>query len=154
MTPLQCAALGGHSETVKLLLERGASPSLKDKDGLMPIHLAAQNGHVEVIQLLLEDQASIRAFANDTCPHTSQKEQEVVANALDASFRTPLHHSVLHEQAGCVKILLEYGAKLMGDINNMTPLHYTVSRTSEAMALCFVAAGVLIDIRVKRRTWQ
>jgi ankyrin repeat protein len=39
---------------VKLLLEKGAEPDPKDKDGWTPLHDASRKGHEAVVNLLLE----------------------------------------------------------------------------------------------------
>jgi len=55
--PLKNAAARGHIEIVKLLLERGADPNLRE-EGLAPhgqaLYAAVANGHYEIAKLLLE----------------------------------------------------------------------------------------------------
>jgi ankyrin repeat protein len=55
--PLKNAAIGGHLEIVKLLLERGADPN-QPEEGIAPhghaLYSAAYHGHYEIAQLLLE----------------------------------------------------------------------------------------------------
>ncbi len=53
-TPLMHAAAEGQLEVVKLLLENGANPALKDIDGDDAQTFARQNGHIEVAELLSE----------------------------------------------------------------------------------------------------
>lgn len=55
--PLKNAAARGHIEIVKLLLERGANPNLRE-EGIAPhghaLYSAVYNGHYEIAKLLLE----------------------------------------------------------------------------------------------------
>ncbi len=58
-TPLMKAALNGHPEAVRKLLEKGAAVELVDKGGYSAMMLAASNGHAEVVRLLLDHGADI-----------------------------------------------------------------------------------------------
>ncbi|PQK16861.1 hypothetical protein BB8028_0007g00620 [Beauveria bassiana] len=39
-------------------------------------------------------------------------------------------------------------------MDNMTPMHYAVSRSSKDLAQCLLDAEVYVDVSVKRRAWQ
>ena len=52
-TSLHWAALGGHLDVVKLLLEHGASPALANERNYVPLDLANFNNHTEVAQYFL-----------------------------------------------------------------------------------------------------
>jgi ankyrin repeat protein len=52
-TGLHWAALGGHMETVQLLLEQDASPALANERNYVPLDLAMFNDHKEVAQYFL-----------------------------------------------------------------------------------------------------
>lgn len=52
-TGLHWAALGGHLDTVKLLLEHGASPALANERNYVPLDLANFNDKTEVAQYFL-----------------------------------------------------------------------------------------------------
>lgn len=86
-SPLMLAALGGHLETVKMLIARGADVN---KPGWAPLHYAATRGHLDVLRVLLEHNAYIDAASpNGTTPLM-----------MAAFYGTPL----------AVKLLLEAGA--------------------------------------------
>jgi ankyrin repeat protein len=51
--PLHSAAAGMYSKIVKMLLDMGADPNLREQGGFTPLHVAAQNDDVETIRLLL-----------------------------------------------------------------------------------------------------
>lgn len=58
-TALIWAAARGHQETVRLLLEAGASVNLQTVDGQTALMRASDNGHLEAIQLLLDADADV-----------------------------------------------------------------------------------------------
>ncbi|KAI9149478.1 ankyrin repeat-containing yar1 [Paramyrothecium foliicola] len=58
-TGLHWAALGGHLDTVKLLLEHGASPVLTNERNYVPLDLAYFNDHTEVAQYFLSSSGKL-----------------------------------------------------------------------------------------------
>ena len=86
-SPLMLAALRGHLELVKKLIDRGADVN---KTGWTPLHYAATNGHLEIINLLLEKHAYI--------------------DAESPNGTTPLMMAAHYGSAAGVKLLLEAGA--------------------------------------------
>ncbi|KAK4935086.1 hypothetical protein LTR10_023786 [Elasticomyces elasticus] len=59
-TPLQIAALEGHTEIVQFLLEKGCEVDTLNIDKETPLIDSVENGHLEVIRLLLEHGANPR----------------------------------------------------------------------------------------------
>ncbi len=53
VTPLQSAAAGKHHRIVKMLLDHGADPNVREANGFTPLHAAAQNDDIETIRMLL-----------------------------------------------------------------------------------------------------
>ena len=51
--PLQSAAAGGHRKIVKMLLDHGADPNIREQWGHTALHAAAENGDEEMIRVLL-----------------------------------------------------------------------------------------------------
>jgi ankyrin repeat protein len=50
---LHSAAAGGHQKLVRMLLDHGADPNVREASGFTPLHAAAQNDDVEMIRALL-----------------------------------------------------------------------------------------------------
>jgi len=90
--PLGLAALFGHVEVVRFLLESGAEVNTPSQNGLKvtPLHSTAAGRHYEITMLLLERGAN---------PNLRQEGDFV-----------PLHSAAQNGQIEMVKILLQYGA--------------------------------------------
>ena len=54
MTPLHIAAELNNELSLMTLLEFGADPELKNKEGLSPLHITAIFGNIISLELLLE----------------------------------------------------------------------------------------------------
>ena len=58
-TPLMIAARAGKVDAVKMLLEKGAYPSIRRADGGCALHAAARGWHFTIVELLLEAGADV-----------------------------------------------------------------------------------------------
>ena len=93
-TPLHTAAMLGHTEYAKILIEKGASVDMKDAIlGQTPLHRACLYGHSNMAALLLDNNADI--------------------NATDDVYGdTPLHKAALKGYGDIVELLVSRGANI------------------------------------------
>src|SRR5437868_5901503 len=89
---LPCIALPreGRVEVAKLLLEKGADITARDRRGGSPLHDAAEMGHLGAAELLVANRASI--------------------NATDDLLVTPLHLAAEHGRTAMIELLLKANA--------------------------------------------
>uniref|UniRef100_A0A8C6XJ28 Ankyrin repeat domain-containing protein 16 n=1 Tax=Naja naja TaxID=35670 RepID=A0A8C6XJ28_NAJNA len=87
-TPLMMACTRRNVEIIQDLIQHGANPRLKNKDGWNCFHIASREGDPRVVQYLL-----------DASPDIWETESRI--------GRTPLHTAAMHGCLEVVKILLE-----------------------------------------------
>jgi hypothetical protein len=116
--PLAAAALAGHLEMMRFLLDRGADPNLADCPALV---FAASGGNLEAIQLLADFGADVnRADPNGATPLAAGIRRVDVVHALlklgadpnrfSGEGYAPLHVAAAAGNLPIVKLLLEHGA--------------------------------------------
>ena len=63
--PIQSATAAGHAKIVRMLLENGANPNVREQGGYTPLHAAAQNGDEEMIRALIFGGADLNIKSDD-----------------------------------------------------------------------------------------
>ncbi|KAI4092894.1 MAG: hypothetical protein L6R37_007496 [Teloschistes peruensis] len=123
-TPIHLASRKGHLEAVRLFLDHGVPPDIRDKAGHTPLQYATFRGSLETVELLLERGANIMAqnHAGETALHTCIRyspDKDVVSLLLRRGFKidvsnargqTPLHTAARRGHGSIVKLLIDYGA--------------------------------------------
>ncbi|XP_047596930.1 ankyrin repeat domain-containing protein 16 isoform X2 [Lutra lutra] len=89
-TPLMMACTRKNLEVIQDLVEHGANPLLKNKDGWNSLHIASREGDPLILQYLLS-----------VCPTAWETESKI--------GRTPLHTAAMHGCLDAVKVLLQRG---------------------------------------------
>jgi ankyrin repeat protein len=131
-TALHIAA-NNEGGAVRLLLEAGADPQVKDYAGFTPLHNAAEQGLADNVRMLLEKDASLIEVPNDmgetplmsvgfkgdvkTASLLIEKGANVNAS-VKASSRTPLMGAAFRGRAELVETLINAGA----DVNATSDL--------------------------------
>jgi ankyrin repeat protein len=157
-TQLCWAAQNGHSETIKLLIDKGAEINAVNKNNETPLHLAAQNGHSETVKLLIDKGAEINAINknNETPLHLAAQrghsetvklliDKGAEINAINKNNETPLHPAAQKGHSETVKLLTDQGAEINAiNKNNETPLHLiTVNYLNPEVKILVV--NILLD---------
>jgi ankyrin repeat protein len=75
-TPLNEAALHGHTETARLLIDNGADVMAKDNLGLTTLHHSACWDHTETAKLLIDNGADVKAKDNDGITPLNRAEEK------------------------------------------------------------------------------
>uniref|UniRef100_UPI00398F4B06 ankyrin repeat domain-containing protein 55 n=1 Tax=Pristiophorus japonicus TaxID=55135 RepID=UPI00398F4B06 len=144
MTPLHWAAFHNRPQHVQALLQKGADPTLVDKDFKTALHWAVQSGNRVMTSIILDHHLSPSIINYDdengkTSVHIAAaagysdiiyelaRIPECNLQPLDVDDRTPLHWAAAAGKADCVQSLMQLGVDSSPrDINENTPLTYAM----------------------------
>ncbi len=123
-TALHTAVLGSATDMIPFLLERKASPNLKNRSGMTPFHLAVYTGNYRAVSLLfdtdpgpsVEDRrwdhllavAVEKGLPLEVIGRLLEKGYDI--NRGDGAGMTPLHFAARWKGVEMTKFLLEHGA--------------------------------------------
>eukprot|EP00300_Choanocystis_sp_HF-7_P007351 c15251_g1_i1.p1 GENE.c15251_g1_i1~~c15251_g1_i1.p1 ORF type:complete len:283 (-),score=72.98 c15251_g1_i1:78-926(-) len=121
--PLHVAALHGHIETARLLIQHGADPNAQDDSQRSPVYMAAIHGFVQLVHLLAHSGAGLNTFdvnhhtplhAASECGHTDVVrlliENGAQVNTKDWLGRTPVYDASCAGYSEIVRLLVSKGA--------------------------------------------
>ncbi|EPS37558.1 hypothetical protein H072_8730 [Dactylellina haptotyla CBS 200.50] len=160
-TALHAACENGHEDVVRILLQRGASATVTDKDGRTPLHLAAADGGEGITRMLMQSGADLNAFDDDgdlplhlAAEHGSTDvvplflRARVKIDTPGAGKRSPLMRAVASGHKSTVKCLLDEGANVnQRDEMGWTALHFAVQNGSDTLTRILLEEGANIHER-------
>ena len=137
LTPLHLAALNGHFETCKFIMNLLTNKNPKDKNGWTPLHSVAQGGNVKICKLMMENLVDKNPGNNygmtplHTASHVGHLEIIKLImhhlqnkNPENIAGYTPLHLAVKSGNLEVVKFHVNnLGVTILGDDDSYTLLH-------------------------------
>uniref|UniRef100_A0A671NGT5 Serine/threonine-protein phosphatase 6 regulatory ankyrin repeat subunit B-like n=1 Tax=Sinocyclocheilus anshuiensis TaxID=1608454 RepID=A0A671NGT5_9TELE len=159
MFPLHLAALNAHAtccrKCLEFLLQNGAAPSLKDKQGYSAVHYAAAYGHRHCLKLVRTQICPASALGHflhlhSTAYHGHAQALEVLLEGHcevdqgDEVGRTPLMLAALRGHTDCALTLLNHGAspRSKDTIRGRTPIHLAGITPLALMGICSMCVCV------------
>jgi len=151
LTSLHHAAREGKVEAVRLLLEAGANPLMKDQHNRTPLSFAAERGHLAIAELLIA--AGGAKNEDDIALHLACEQRQgemvkkLVAAKMDVNFlprasETPLMIAAQADDTNIMQTLLDAGANIAGrDMFNNTALHLAAKKDARNAARLLIGLG-------------
>nr|XP_023013531.1 serine/threonine-protein phosphatase 6 regulatory ankyrin repeat subunit A-like isoform X1 [Leptinotarsa decemlineata] len=154
-TPLHLAALHGHMECARYLIEQGAEVQVVDEEGRTPFIAAAQYGQTQIIELLLTcniDRASCDKLGNTALHWACLKKHnqtalliledpqgETIISIANNDNKTPLHISSRNGLVDVTRDLLKKGASILAvDNEGLTPALCCAPNNNVAQCLALI----------------
>ncbi|TVR46628.1 MAG: ankyrin repeat domain-containing protein [Puniceicoccaceae bacterium] len=163
-TPLHAAARnGGDIETIRLLLDHGADPSLRRADGRTAYALAVRGGQEEVARLLLDRGAPDETTAADRFLSACMRGDRTTARAeldadprllsmLDSEDKEMVHQAARQNRAEAIALMAELGFDLtvQDELDRGTPLHWACLQGRAEAARALIESAVPLNGRDNR----
>ena len=161
MTPLHYAAINGHTEFVRLLLERNAEVNAQNNRGFTPFLFASWKGNTDVFRLLLDHNGNehvhddegktplhYAAYLDHLDAARLLLERNLDINARDTNGLTPFLCASACQSSSVLKFLLENDAdEHVCDDAGSTPLHYAAANDSLDCAQLLLKRGADVNAR-------
>ncbi len=133
-SPVDCAAIAGHADVLRVLIEGGADVNLPASDGRTALHRAAFFNQPTAIAELFRAGASL--------------ESRTTGGGGGGGWWTPLFDAAAEGSAEAVDALLEHGAACnIRDLHGRTPLHVAVEADHAEICSALLAAGADPSLR-------
>ncbi|WP_419198881.1 ankyrin repeat domain-containing protein [Wolbachia endosymbiont of Rhagoletis cingulata] len=153
-TPLHLAIQGNKPNTVELLLRKGASIAVKDKNGKTSLDLAKKEDYTNIVEMIEEvqsalDEKLLTAVQNgDLDAVKDLTNQNANVNARDKYSWTPLHWAAFKDRLEVAEFLVKKGADINAEDKGpygKKPIHVAAENDSKDIIEFFLSKGVGID---------
>ncbi len=152
---LHLAATGGHADCVRLLLERGFDPNMRDHmDKATALHFAAGEGRLEVVALLLDAGTDIEGLGNDHelnvlgwSTSLGPCREETARYLLSRGAMMTLWSAIALDDSAAVRRIVRENADILATAHMSrnedarSPLHHAVERNRPAMVRLLLDLG-------------
>ncbi|NWS78419.1 ANR16 protein, partial [Crotophaga sulcirostris] len=167
-TPLMMACTRQNLEVIKTLVEHGANPLLKNKDGWNCFHIASREGHPQVLQYLLDvspDCWDTESTIQRTPLHTAGKrflfppkgleECQYKPDSRDKCGVTPFMDAIQNGHVNIARLLLEkhQACPTAVDALGAQPLH-RAAVTAQDEAIQFLVSELGVNVNERTTTHQ
>jgi ankyrin repeat protein len=143
-TALNIAAESGATESVRILLAKGANPAIPNRFGVTPLGSAPSGRRIEIAQLMLQKGLDVNLGTTDSGRQTN--------GPTDRLKVTALHNAAAFGPVDMVRSLLNAGARVDArDSRNLTPLFFALATEypSIEMVQTLLRAGADVNARDK-----
>lgn len=124
-TPLHAAAIYNRTNTVALLIERGAKMDALDERGFTPLHLAVIQGSTETVALLLKHGFFKRGADPNVQTISPPRPMPMLSRSMALPGNSALHFAAMNADTNIIELLLQSGASVNAtNAAGMTPLDY------------------------------
>jgi ankyrin repeat protein len=160
-TGLHAAARAGRADVVRLLLQHGAEPNVREAgDNTSALHWAAASGDVETVQALLDagaepmgsgDAHQLEVIGWATVWRQARDiPQEVVALLLDRGARHHIFSAIAMEDPIAVRELVQRDRtalhrRMSPFEEGLTPLHFAIARRSHGLLDLLLELGADLE---------
>jgi len=159
--PLNYAIYRKHREIAKLLITKGADPTVCESTYKGPIHWAALWGYEDIISLLIKQGANPngRTGSSAHAPIGESKNAKIamllIGFGADVNFTnkdnsTPLHRTAPFGKTDVAEVLISHGAKINAQDNfGFTPLHHAALECNVEFVRMLIEHGADVNIKEK-----